>query len=235
MMIWTILILSVAFGAGAAWIIQTNSNTFKYLLAFSGAFLFGTLLTHMIPEVFASRDMHMGWWIMIGFGIQLLLDYLSEGLEHGHFHSHNAKVPWLAIIGLLLHAFIEGMPLTHSGPHGHDHSTGSFLWAIALHKMPIALLVTAALRKSAVETKTIVGILVLFAIATPLGASTANSFTFTLTAAPYLLAIAIGLLLHVSTTILFESAQNHQFNIKKLFFVILGMFIAAWMSANMNI
>jgi hypothetical protein len=101
--------------------------------------------------------------------------------------------------------------------------------------MPIALLVTAALRKSAVETKTIVGILVLFAIATPLGASTANSLTFTLTAAPYLLAIAIGLLLHVSTTILFESAQNHQFNIKKLFFVILGMFIAAWMSANMNI
>jgi len=234
-MIWTLLILSVAIGAGAAWIIQTNSNTFKYLLAFSGAFLFGTLLTHMIPEVFASGNFHMGWWIMVGFGIQLLLDYLSEGLEHGHFHSHDAKVPWLAIVGLLLHAFIEGMPLSHAGAHGHDHSTGSFLWAIALHKMPIALLVTGALRKAQVKTTTILGILGLFALATPLGSLLANTSDFAITAAPYLLAVAIGLLLHVSTTILFESAQNHQFNIKKLLFVLIGMLLAAWMSSNMNI
>ncbi|MGB0194000.1 MAG: ZIP family metal transporter, partial [Schleiferiaceae bacterium] len=120
-MIWTALIISVGLGAGAAWIIPTDSKTFKYLLAFSGAFLFGTLLTHMIPEVFHEGSVHMGWWIMLGFGVQLMLDYLSEGLEHGHFHSHGKTVPWLAIVGLLLHAFIEGMPLNHNGAHGHDH------------------------------------------------------------------------------------------------------------------
>jgi|SaaInl3SG_22_DNA_1037383.scaffolds.fasta_scaffold00154_20 zinc transporter ZupT len=233
-MIWIALILSVGLGAGAAWIIPTDSKTFKYLLAFSGAFLFGTLLTHMIPEVFHEGAMTMGWWIMLGFGVQLMLDYLSEGLEHGHFHSHKNSVPWLAIVGLLLHAFIEGMPLNANGMNGHDHSQGTFLWAIALHKLPIALLVTGALRKAQVSLQTIGLILVLFALATPLGATLSNATTIA-QYAPQMLAVAIGLLLHVSTTILFESAQNHQFNLIKLIFVITGMAVAAWMSTTLNL
>ena len=233
-MIWTALIFSVALGAGAAWIIPTDSKTFKYLLAFSGAFLFGTLLTHMVPEIFHEGDIHMGWWIMLGFGVQLMLDYLSEGLEHGHFHSHGKTIPWLAIVGLLLHAFIEGMPLNHNGAHGHDHSQGTFLWAIALHKLPIALLVTGALRKAQVPLQTIGFIVLLFALATPLGATLSNATTIA-QYAPQMLAVAIGLLLHVSTTILFESSQNHQFNLIKLIFVIAGMALAAWMSTNLNL
>jgi zinc transporter ZupT len=178
--------------------------------------------------------MTMGWWIMLGFGVQLMLDYLSEGLEHGHFHSHGKTVPWLAIVGLLLHAFIEGMPLNHNGVHGHDHSQGTFLWAIALHKLPIALLVTGALRKAQVPLKTIGLIVALFALATPLGATLSNATTIA-QYAPQMLAVAVGLLLHVSTTILFESSQNHQFNLIKLIFVIAGMALAAWMSASLNL
>ena len=233
-MIWTALIFSVALGAGAAWIIPTDSKTFKYLLAFSGAFLFGTLLTHMVPEIFHEGNIHMGWWIMLGFGVQLMLDYLSEGLEHGHFHSHGNAVPWLAFLGLFLHAFIEGMPLNHNGAHGHDHSQGTFLWAIALHKLPIALLVTGALRKAQIPISTIVLIVVMFALATPLGATLSNSSNIA-EYAPQMLAVAIGLLLHVSTTILFESSQNHQFNLIKLIFVIAGMALAAWMSTSLNL
>lgn len=233
-MIWIALMISVGLGAGAAWIIPTDSKTFKYLLAFSGAFLFGTLLTHMIPEVFHDGAVKMGWWIMLGFGVQLMLDYLSEGLEHGHFHSHGNTVPWLAIVGLLLHAFIEGMPLNHNGANGHDHSQGTFLWAIALHKLPIALLVTGALRKAQVPLQTIGLIVVFFALATPLG-STLGNVTTIVQYAPEMLAVAIGLLLHVSTTILFESAQNHQFNLIKLIFVVAGMALAAWMSTSLNL
>ncbi|HAF46652.1 MAG TPA: ZIP family metal transporter [Cryomorphaceae bacterium] len=233
-MIWTALIISVGLGAGAAWIIPIDSRTFKYLLAFSGAFLFGTLLTHMIPEVFHDGAVKMGWWIMLGFGVQLMLDYLSEGLEHGHFHSHGNTVPWLAMVGLLLHAFIEGMPLNHNGVNGHDHSQGTFLWAIALHKLPIALLVTGALRKAQVPLQTIGLIVVFFALATPLG-STLGNVTAIVQYAPEMLAVAIGLLLHVSTTILFESSQNHQFNLIKLIFVVAGMALAAWMSTSLNL
>ena len=65
-MIWIALIISVGLGASAAWIIPTDSKTFKYLLAFSGAFLFGTLLTHMIPKSFTRRQKWAGGscWVL---------------------------------------------------------------------------------------------------------------------------------------------------------------------------
>jgi len=106
--------------------------------------------------------------------------------------------------------------------------------AIALHKLPIALLVTGALRKAQVPFKTIGLIVVLFALATPLGATLSNVTTIA-QYAPQMLAVAIGLLLHVSTTILFESSQNHQFNLIKLIFVIVGMALSAWMSSSLNL
>ncbi len=233
-MIWIVLLLSVAIGAGAAWVIPTESKSFKYLLSFSGAFLFATLLTHMLPEIFEHGNWNMGWWIMLGFAIQLLLDHLSEGLEHGHFHTKTSKVPWLAISGLLLHAFLEGMPLTSTGAHGHNHATGGFLWAIALHKLPIALLVTGALRKSGVRYSTLLGVLVLFAFATPAGALAVNTIKVGQWSSQ-LLAIAVGILLHVSTTILFESSQNHRFNAVKLIFVLAGMLLAGWINSGLTL
>lgn len=231
-MIWIVLLLSVAVGSGAAWVVPTDSKAFKYLLSFSGAFLFATLLTHMLPEIFEHGNWNMGWWIMLGFAIQLLLDHLSEGLEHGHFHTKASKVPWLAISGLLLHAFLEGMPLASTGVSSHNHATGGFLWAIALHKLPIALLVTGALRKSGVRLSTLLGVLLLFAFATPAGALTVKTIHVEQWSLQ-LLAVAVGILLHVSTTILFESSQNHRFNAVKLIFVLAGMLLAGWINSGM--
>ena len=170
---------------------------------------------------------------MLGFAIQLLLDHLSEGLEHGHFHTKQAKIPWLAISGLLLHAFLEGMPLSDSGASGHNHATGGFLWAIALHKLPIALLVTGALRKSGVPIPALLGVLGLFAFATPAGALIVNSIHVEQWSMQ-LLAVAVGILLHVSTTILFESSQNHKFNAVKLIFVLAGMLLAGWINSGLG-
>ena len=143
-MVWIVLPASVLIGAFLATVVPTQSKLFKYMLAFSGAFLFATLLTHLLPEVFESEQRHAGWWIMGGFALQLLLDYLSGGLEHGHFH-HHGKVPYLALLGLLFHAFIEGLPLT--AEHHHEHGL-PLMWAIVLHRMPISLLVVAALLNS---------------------------------------------------------------------------------------
>jgi hypothetical protein len=77
-------------------------------------------------------------------------------------------------------------------------------------------------------------VVVLFALATPFGATLSNATTIA-QYAPQMLAVSVGLLLHVSTTILFESSQNHQFNLIKLIFVIAGMTLAAWMSTSLNL
>lgn len=223
-MIPLVLFIAVLVGGGASYIVNTKSALFKLTLAFSGAFLFGTLMTHLLPEVFQNSS--GGLWVLLGFGVQLLLDFISKGLEHGHLHTHENRIPVLPLVGLFIHAFIEGMPLGLDNimhDHAHDHGTNGLLWSVAMHKIPIALLVATALRSAGLKTwKVVLGIL-LFALSSPLG--NAMGISLELDPASFLpvLGLATGLLLHVSTTILFESAANHQFNAMKMLVVAVGI------------
>lgn len=225
MMVWMVIVASVLLGAGASFLVRTESNAFKYLLAFSGAFLFGMLLTHLIPEVFAMGESHAGWWILAGFGLQLALDYLSKGIEHGHYHAHGKVWPVLPLIGLLIHSFTEGLPLSSGVEHpGHTHVPNEgLLWSVALHKLPIALLITTALRKAEVPKVWVIVAVGVLAVSTPLGHEWGQVLMLNPTWEMAVLGVTSGLLLHVSTTILFESSANHQFNAIKLLFVALGI------------
>jgi hypothetical protein len=40
------------------------------------------------------------------------------------------------------------------------------------------------------------------------------------------MAVVIGIFLHISTTILFESSENHRFNLQKFVVIILGTLMA---------
>jgi hypothetical protein len=42
----------------------------------------------------------------------------------------------------------------------------------------------------------------------------------------YITAVVIGIFLHISTVILFESSEGHKFNIRKLSVIALGVVIA---------
>ena len=223
-MISVVLFLAVTVGGAASYVINTNSAFFKLTLAFSGAFLFGTLMTHLLPEVFVNKN--GGLWVLLGFGIQLLLDFISKGLEHGHLHTHDSKIPVLPLVGLFVHAFIEGMPLGLDNimhDHGHDHGANGLLWSITLHKIPIALLVATALRSAGLKVWQVLLGIVLFALSSPLGNIVGVGLELDPASFTSILGIATGLLLHVSTTILFESAANHQFNAMKMLVVAVGI------------
>ena len=61
---------------------------------------------------------------------------------------------------------------------------------------------------------------------TPLGSLLEEMIRLTDTAAHYITAIAVGVFLHVSTTILFETSKDHRFNLSKFLMIILGFGIA---------
>ena len=66
-------------------------------------------------------------------------------------------------------------------------------------------------------------VLIGFAIMTPLGS---YLIFYTPILQPYSLhitALVVGVLLHISTTILFESSENHNFNISKLLVIVIGL------------
>ena len=189
-------------------------RSIKLLLAFSGAFLLGTTITSLIPSVFTNGNEDISYWILAGIIIQIMLEQLSKGAEHGHIHTSEKRIPLTLVTGLYLHALIEGFPI-------HRHN--DLLWAIVIHKLPIAMLLTLAIWQTKFKFFKKVIVLIGFAIMTPLG-SYLDFYTPILQ--PYSLhitALVVGVLLHISTTILFESSENHNFNISKLLVIVIGL------------
>ena len=140
-------------------IFKPSKKTVRLLLAFSGAYLLSVAILHLLPEVYngSSDNNIMGICILAGVILQSVLESFSKGAEHGHIHIHtNGRTfPRLLFASLCLHAFSEGLPINHSGEN--------LLWAIIVHKIPIAIILTIFLVNSNFSKKTIGVFLSVFA------------------------------------------------------------------------
>ena len=199
------------------------------LLSFSGAYLLSITAVHLIPDAFEGADSRVGLALLGGFFLQVMFEQLSTGVEHGHIHAHpGAKGAIPILIGLSLHAFLEGSPLAlvEDKIHvGHDHN--HLLTGILLHKLPAAFALAVVLRVSGYRNIQIWIMVLLFASMSPLGSVLAERLV-PVGAIPYLLGLAIGSLLHVSTTILFESddKRQHRLTPVKILSIVVGIITA---------
>jgi len=222
------LLSAVFIGVLVILIVKPQSKTVQLLLAFSGAYLLSITVLHLIPEVFKEQTHNIGLFILFGILIQTILEFFSKGAEHGHVHIHGEikSIPWFVLISLGLHAFIEGIPL-------HNDESNNLLWGIVIHKIPVTLVLASFLLNTRLSKFTSYAILVVFAAMSPLGAIVPDYIPFFINYRIEITAVIIGILLHIATAILFESSQNHQFNIKKFVIVLLG-FGVAYLSTNMG-
>lgn len=203
----------------AVWFINSD-NRLGYLLSFSGAFLLAITLFEMLPDLFLEGGNTIGIWIMVGILLQIMLDFFSKGAEHGHIHfsgSRQMTFPYFLLFSLCIHAFIEGFPLVDN-----NH----ILVGVAIHKIPIAAVITLFMLKANYSKKITLFFLLLFALMTPLGSWVSTIELFSSEILTVINAIAVGIFLHVSTTILFESSKDHSFNLTKLLTIVLGTLIA---------
>ena len=196
----------------------------KLLLSFSGGFLLTIIFTHILPESYELIGEKTGYFILFGFLLQLVLEYFSRGAEHGHTHVHKDEkkriiFPLAIFISLSLHAFIESLPLEHDA---HEHGS-NFFWGIFLHKIPVAIALKTILGALGVKGLKSWIYLGIFAIMSPLGLFVGHWLVDSQEIDPsFIMAIAIGMLLHISTTIIFESSEGHKLNMLKLIAIILG-------------
>jgi len=226
------LILSVVVGGIlVVFLEKKNQATFiKLSLAFSGGFLLAIAFIHFLPELYAEQHTSIGVWVLLGFLVQLFLEYFSGGIEHGHIHAHaNKKIPYGLLISLSIHSFIEGIPLANNTLHEHDHLVGhhhdSLLLGIILHQLPVAIALMTLLRKSLIKSSTSWMHLIAFGLMTPLGLIFGKLIPMN-SSIPFmdiLLALVVGMFLHISTTIIFETNENHRFNLAKLTAILLGV------------
>ncbi len=224
--ILTIALLFASVIAGAI-IVETfnikKSKNIQLLLTFSGAYLLAVSVLHLIPELFTHNTTNnIGLFILGGFLIQILLEYFSQGIEHGHFHKSNI-IPFSVLISLCLHALLEGVPL---GGHLHHNAHNALLAGIVLHKMPVAIVLMSFFFQSNISKKKAYFYLLLFALMAPLGVFAGGLFTTLANYHNEIMAIVIGIFLHISTTILFESTDGHRFSFTKIITIIIGALLA---------
>ena len=227
-LLYIILFLSVIVSGTSVLFINISSRNLKLILSFSGAFLFAICVLHLIPEIYISGTPNIGIYILIGFFAQILLEFFTEGIEHGHIHVHNhtghqQAFPYAMMIGLSIHSFLEGMPLSSTGIDSHN----SLLTGIIMHNIPIAMALMTMLLQSHISKKTAIFWLIIFALITPLGSFTSYAIGENMIGNisiyfDRIMAVVVGIFLHISTTILFESSENHRFNLIKFIVILLG-------------
>lgn len=220
---YAVLIIAVFLGYFVASLFATKKvKHIALYLAFSGAFLLSVTLFELLPEVFEHLDGNPGLFIMGGILIQIGLEYFSRGAEHGHVHISTDKqaFPLVLLISLSVHALIEGFPISEEN---------NLLWGIVIHKIPVAIVLSFFFIKAKYSKTTTFIFLIIFAAMTPLGTLLMDISPMLYTYQYEVSAIAIGIFLHVATTILFESSKDHSFSLSKvlviLFAVVLAYFI----------
>jgi zinc transporter ZupT len=95
------------------------------------------------------------------------------------------------------------------------------LVSIVIHNFPVSIALLGMLLQSGMRRGAAVGWLVLFAAMAPLGMFI-SAHTGLAAHSRELMAIVIGIFMHISTTILFETSDAHRFNLAKLGAIVIG-------------
>lgn len=249
---WQYLVLFVAVLIGGLLAMFFGDKLPKYiksLTAFSGAFLFGLVISSILPGVYASGEHWVGVLVLLGFFTQFLLEHVLHGhdhsLDHKHEHFHNSSYAISILAGLTVHSFLDGMPLNamldgvqqvhqeegHHHGHNHTHLVGSLIWALFFHKITDAFALVFIMLDSGWKKRGILLTLLLFATITPLGTYAISNMVahnlISLKTLNYGMAFLMGGFLHIGTTILLETEQGqHRIEPQKLIAIVFGFLVA---------
>ncbi len=209
---------------------KVSQELLDHIALFGGAFLLGSCFINLVPhlylEGFVTPRLHVkvGVAVLVGFLVQILLDQLSHGVEHGHSHEGSMEVPVAGLMtGLCLHALMEGLPMVDADGDIHQ----GLLYGIVLHNIPIAIVLVSLFMARGFGFGKSLALLTLFAVMTPLGSLTGlYLLPDSATLRVLTMGLVVGILLHVSVSILFNHDHNRLTWIK--FFLILTAFAAAY-------
>ena len=231
---YLILLSSIALGVITVfWLRLNDPKHVKVLNAFTGAYLLSLVMLHLLPDLYQPepgivlKPLVIGAFILSGFFLQIALDAISMGIEHGHAHEIRGRMAIGILAGLCMHAFVEALALGQSPEHqtAHDLAAHHFLLvSVVVHNYPISIALLGMLLQSGMKRSSALACLGLFAVMGPVGMFI-STHTGLAVYSRQLMAIVIGIFMHISTTILFESEDHHRFPPGKLVAVGVGLLL----------
>jgi len=226
-----------------------KNNNYKLLLVFAGAYLFSITVSHILPGLYTEYDdvQLIGIFVLAGFFLQLVLEYFTSGIEHGHIHDHgphdhhhdhghhhhrhtSVLSAFVLLMALCIHAFLEGAMLAQPTEGGSVYNVNAVLLGIVLHRAPAAFALMTVLVHQLGSMRKAMLYLIGFSLAAPIGLLLSSYLSaqevISRNGLVYLYALVCGNFLHISTTIVFESSPEHRFNALKLVAVLIGAITA---------
>ncbi len=232
---WIEYILLILLPLTAGWLTyvygQMSQQLQRFILAVSGAYVFGITILDLGPKVLLTGIHWVALFILAGFLLQVLIEYFSKGIEHGHAHgrAHPDRALLISIMaGLCLHSLMEGIPLSESSVSLVDIHHQSLFWGILIHKIPAAIALASLMVTTSLKKLSSIGLLLLFSLMTPLSSALSDWIFGLASGLTYVLAVVAGSFLHISTTLMFESgSRSHHFNLLKMLAITSGFLLAA--------
>src|ERR1700677_2416998 len=174
---YLILVSSIVLGALTVFGFKLHEpKHVKLLNSFTGAFLLSLTLLHLLPELYdfprtpgGHEALLLGTMMLGGFFVQLALDFISMGVEHGHSHHLHGHAPYGVVAGLCVHALVEGMGLGNVDTYYDPASRRMLLWSIVVHNYPVSIALLGMLLGWGMKRGNALGLLGLFAFMGPLG------------------------------------------------------------------
>jgi uncharacterized membrane protein YraQ (UPF0718 family) len=168
----------------------------------------GLVLLHIFPDAIEH-----GGWIALLFGVLGLVGpSFSEKIFNHSVHSAHKIALFLGVIGLFLHAGMDGASMSMGDIHDHAEHTGNLLaLAVILHRIPVSLTLWWLIQPD-FGRKTASSVLVLIGVGTVIGFYTAPNILHATTFA-WFQAFVAGSLLHVvmhQTSTKHKSCCSHQ-------------------------
>lgn len=222
---YLILILTCLLSGSFALVFQKNEKIIKAVEVFGGAFLLAVCFLDILPIIYTKISINnstnlfffVGMFVLLGFFLQLVLEFLPQS----NSKKGNAM---MLLLGVSLHAFFEGFALVTSG----NINTLLFIGVI-IHNIPIAIiLINSFIALNISKNKSFL-LLLFFSIMGPFGAIINNLIPAFSKYSEFILAFVVGILLHVSVSILFDTKQDKKYNFIRLLVVLISFIIVAIM------
>jgi zinc transporter ZupT len=212
---------SIANVVGAALVVsgpRRHPRLLDALLAFSAAFLIGIALLDLLPDAITIQGASAAWLVLAGY---VLVHFSQHVLvPHFHFgeevHAVSARVSVSALIGLLLHTFVDGMAIA-SGYHVSARLGALVAVAIGLHKIPEGVAIASLFLKAGWSGRAAL------TAALALGVATVIGTVVTLASAALQsvgLALAAGVTLYVGASNLVPEFQGKRDPLLPIAFVL---------------
>jgi ZIP family zinc transporter/zinc and cadmium transporter len=221
------LLATLANLLGAAMVVSgpvKHPRLLDALLAFSAAFLIGVAVLDLLPEALGARGAGAAWVVLTGY---VLVHFSQHVLvPHFHFgeevHAVTAGVSISALIGLLLHTFVDGMAIA-SGYQVSARLGALVAAAIGLHKVPEGVAIASLFLKAGRSRRAALAAAAALGVATVVG-------TLVTLATPGLhdfgLALAAGVTLYVGASNLVPEFQAKRDRLLPAAF-LLGLLVLA--------